>query len=455
MQTTRKRKYGDGAHAQARKKHAADTNHYDRHSTLSNDGGGTIRIKDVAMRKGLSNPVAVQMNAEQIPAVCFQQANAFFDIEIVGSSAVGYADHMIVQLTLRNPDPINAMTLGHFFQLWDKIELLPDGSNVQDTLYPEMMYLMHQLKVKDEYRSMIGDNYGLNTGTNRDPTVNRYTYTNYDSSVNGQGVIIAPGASFTYYAEIPCIFQYMDLFLPALDVNKWPRIRFYPAATNCKQTTSVSLLRPTIQQCILVIQGPQFAGGINTRLKNAYRKAPSVTSGIVCDRQIISPYTPASGRESGDIVLNSTVGKMLMLILIQRNTVVTGEELFSAGTLVNATWHEIDTFTFKRGGGAVVSYEKQPKILYDTTYFTDYFPSNLAREKAFLLYSFSTDPMSSIIHGADTGSYVMTAKEAIRITPISVPHNTFVDGVAMELLCYAFRYAEITQCKGGVELTRK
>lgn len=447
MQRRQQNKKGDGAYRNERKKNTATVRHADRHPHSSTDTGNQIRIRASGGYKSFANPVSVQLNAENIPTSCFQTVNSFFDIEIVGSDAVDYMDHLILQLQLRNPDLVNPLTLGHFFQLWDKIELLPDGSNVQDTLYPEMMYLMYMQNVTDEYRSQINGNYGANQATARPINSDPRHFTNYDSANAGAGVIIPPGGSYTYFSEIPCIMQHMDLYLPALRSNKWPRIRFYPSVGNARQTNSTSVMQPVIQQALFVVHGPQYVDSIRKQLKNAYRKAPSISAGITMERQIIN-YNPVSGVESADIVLNSCVGKYMGMYMILRDTSVFGEELFSAGTLPNATWHQMDTITFKEGGGRVVSYEKQPVVLFNTVHWANYYKSNLAREKAFIFYSFASDPCAAIYSGADTGSFMMTSKESVRVTPVSVTGNAFVNNDPMEFLVYGFRYSQATQANG-------
>lgn len=439
----------DGVHTNIRANHKINAKLHDRHNKVTTAKGKTLRVTPHSDIKKVENPVSLQQNSENIPPGCFVNVGTFFDIQLCKCD-IGYADHIIVQLQLGNPDNANPMALGSFFQLWDKIEIMPDGSTVQDTLYPEMMYLRFMEDINDEYRAQIGLNYGTNTATSRDPTTNAYSHTNYDAAVNGTGVIIPAGGSFTYYAEIPCILNHSHLFMPSLDPKRFPRIRFYPSNVNFRMKDPLNAYTtqsPVILQALFVINGPQFIPNITAGLHNIYSNVPAVSSGVVMERQIIN-YNPSSGVETADIVLNSIVGKIAALYIILRETGVTNEALFSSGTLANATWKQIESFTYKTSGGSVVSYEKQPVQLFRTTYWADHFKSGLAQEKAIMFYPFCKDFMSVIYHGCDAGSYEMTAKESIRFIPRSVIHNTFVDNAPMELLVYAQRYAEVIQESG-------
>lgn len=446
---------GEGAHANARRRHVDTAIKHDRHPSTTTVNGQTVRVKPYSNIKVPAIPVSVQQNAETIPAGCFSVPNIFFDIELVQTNLISYAEHILVQLQLQNSDltPGNDLILSHFWQLWDKIEIMPDGSTVQDTIYPEMMYLFHNLDVSDEYRAQVGLNYGQNTATSRDPTTLPSTHVNYDAARNGTGITIAPGASYTFFAEIPSILTKSQLYMPALAARQYPRIRFYPSSTNYALSTSLALTPPKILQALFVINGPSYLPSITRRLADIYSRTPAVTSGLVMDRQILD-YSPKTGVESSDIVINSLSGKMAGLFIIMRTKGVTREQLFSSGTLANATWKEITQFTFKTAGGSVVGYERQPVQLFRTTYWADHFKSGLNQEKAFLFYPFCQHLMPAIYDGCDVGSYTMTAKESMRFIPVSIPGNTFVDGDSVDLLIYALRYAQLVQGRGNVRLDR-
>lgn len=429
-----------------------------RHSLIvpADVGGQSVLSRPEQLTVDPQTCIQTQMNPENVSAACFQQDGVYWDQEIVPSSNVHYANKVTLQLELLN-DSTAAMHLGPFWQLFDKIEILPDGSDVAQTLYSDQLFFLSHLKWSDEQRAMESENYGVNRDTNRNSAVSPYDLLNYDAAGNGAGIIVAPQGRYTYFVEIPSILENCDLFLPAL--TNWPRFRFYPSFKNNQMKSSPALLLPTpaqpkILRALFVVSGPQLPDVILKQSIDLHSSIPSVSIGIMTDRQIIS-INPVSGVEGGDYVLNSTTGKIAGFIAFARPVGAIREEQFSPGTA--QTWRLIDTFTFKYSDGQTMSYEKQPFQLFRTKrWMENWCHNNLAFEKSFLWYSFCSDPMAAITDGVDTGSHIFNAKESMRFTFVSTAAggNTFVDNSPHELLIYPFRFGQVTLC-GGVLTAEK
>lgn len=418
--------------------------------------GENIFVASTALLKSYSIPVHLQMNAENIPTGCFTGNNLYFDIVLNGGNYISYADHIILQLTLTNPSATDPIILGPAEQLFDKIELLINGSNIQDTIYPEQMFFGYKQDLTDERRSQVAQNYGWQRQTNRDSSINAYRLTNYGVA-NQTGVIIPEGETFTYYMEIPCCLSCASIFLPAIGPQKGPRYRFYPSAANCKMSTDVTLTKPIIQQAMFVVAGPQFTADVQQSLTTDYLNNRTVVPCIAFDRQIIN-IQPANNKETGDLTLNSIGGQVAGLMCILRRVAdAQNEGLFSHvdGTISsNQTWKQFDFITFKEASGRVIGYEKEPAQLFRTVYWQDHFKSNLALEKMVLWYPFCSDIMACWKQGANTGSYFFEGSETFRFTPQSVTNATFTDGDSSEFLVFVYRHAVLNFQRGGFNLRK-
>lgn len=400
----------------------------------------TSLVKDYAI------PVHVQLNAENIPSGSFTATNTYFDIVLNGGNYIGYADHIILQLIVTNPSALLPITLGPAEQLFDKIELLVNGSNVQDTLYPEQLFINYKQDICDEVRAIMAPNYGWERQTDRDSSLNPYLLTNYDAALSGAGITIPASGQFTYYMEIPCCLAYANLYLPAIGAQKGPRYRFYPSSANCKMSSDVTATKPVIQQAIFVVGGPQFSSDVQDSITSEYGNQRTVVPCIAYDRQIVN-VNVFTGKETGDLTLNSITGQVAGLMGIVRSIASASKEgLFSPGGA--QTYLEFDDITFKESSGRVIGYEKEPMQLYRSTYWMDHFRSTLAQEKCILWYPFCSNIMSDIKNGSNTGSFKFEGSETIRFTPYSVTNNTFVDGVNCELLVYVYRHACLTFTDG-------
>lgn len=431
----------------ARREHSARSQMRHEHQALSDvSPGSNVWVSPTALNKDYSIPVHLQMNAENIPSGCFTGNNLYFDIVLNGGTYIGYADHVVLQLVLFNPSAINTIILGPAEQLFDKIELLINGSNVEDTIYPEQMFFGYKQDLMDECRATIAANYGWERNTDRDSTLNPYLLTNYDAAVNGTGVTMPPLSTFTYWIEIPCGLSVANMFLPAIGPQKGPRYRFYPSANNVKMSADVTNTKPSIQQAIFVVGGPQFAADIQEQITSDYNSARTVVPCIAFDRQIIN-LSISNDKETGDLTLNSITGQVAGLMCILRPVALAQNEgLFSPGGA--QTWREFDFITFKEASGRVIGYEKEPMQLYRTLYWKDHFRSNLALEKCVLWYPFCNDIMKDWNLGSNTGSYQFEGSETFRFTPLSVTNNAFVDGENCEFIVYVYRHAVLNFING-------
>lgn len=423
-----------------------------RHSEMvvnSQFPGENVWVSGSSLVKDYSNPVWTRINADSIPSACFVGQGLYFDVQLTGGNYVGYCDHIILELILIN-NAATSIAIGPVHQLFDKIELLFNGSNIADTLYPENLYLNYMMDLPDEKRSKLSYNYGWQRQTDRDSTLDPYLLRNYDAEANGAGIIIpANGGQRTIYAEIPCHLAYMHLYLPVLQRESGPRFRFYPSPNNCLMTTTLGTAtdKPQIQQAQFIIIGPQFAPMVAENIYENHMSFPVITPGIGHDRQIIS-YTPVDGDESGDQNFTATTGQIAGFFMIVRPVAVSNENLFSPGGA--QTWREFDEVTFRDGAGRSVGFEKEPMQVYRSFVWNDHFASNLALEKCLLWWPFCKSLMSDILYGSNTGSYDFSGRETIRFTPYSVTNNSFLVNTPHEILVFAYRHSMARLDKGVV-----
>lgn len=440
----------DGPLANARfKASAAQTMRHDALVQSSTNPGENLWVPSTALQKSYANPTMTRINSDQIPSSAFTGTGVFFDCVLNGAEYVTYCDHIILELILLNTDATLPIVIGPFHQLFDKIEILFNNGTVQDTLYPENLYLNYFSDLSDEKRSIMARNYGWNRQTDRDSTLRANELTNYDAETNGTGIVIPPSESRTLYCEIPCHLKYMNVYLPSLKKDGGPRIRLYPSRDNCMFSTSIaptySNTPPTIQQAQLVLLGPQLSPAVQKSITANYAANPVVTPGIGHDRQTTS-IALTNGVESAEIPLTSTIGQVAAFYMIISETGVYQQNVFSPAA--NQTWREFDRITFNDGSGRAWGYAQEPMQLYNTYVWSNHFCSNLALEKFFLFFPFCKSITDDIMHGANTGSYRFTSKETIRFFPQSVTGNTFVDGTSHTVTFYILRHAMSRQVGG-------
>lgn len=419
-----------------------------RHSNIvSTDTGVDILSRDAQLFTEAAYQLQTQMNPETLTSALFSQSGVYYDNEVTPSLSIHYISLLTVQMEIQNRSAVD-MHLGPWWQAIERIEGLFDGSDIQSTLYSEQFYIFQQIMWNDEMRANEAINYLCNRDTNRDSGVSAHLLHNYDAWNHGAGYIIPPGGSVTYFCEIPDITRYADIFLPVL--SNWPRWRIYPAFPDAQMTTSPALLLPTpvypyLSRALFVVSGQQLPDTAVKQALRMHQQYPSVSCGVMSDRQIITaPLSP--NNETGDIVLNSIVGKNIGMFMFWRFPNLQNEAKFSPGSA--PTWKEILNFTFKSGDGQVMSYEKQPFQLFRTKYWGRHFISNLALEKSILYYPFCQDTVKTITQGTDTGFYSFTSKESMRFTCIDVVGNAIAPGLNHELLVYTLRQAELTMNRG-------
>ena len=380
--------------------------------------------------------------------------NQYMDFRIMPSSNIHYVDELTFVFTVTNNLPTpplggnNDMYLGPWYQMFDRIELLADGTSTQDQIYPLQAFLMTSVTRKDEERAMAAENEGINRDTSRNSAIDRYLLTNYDAYNHGNGIVLAPGDSHIYRFKCGTLLDYADLFLPNL--TTWPTIRFYFGGKNFEMSTSPVLADltkyPTLTNAELLLSGT-FLGSPQqlAAYKDYYNSFPSVSCGLMYDRQTLQPYTAVTGQESTDLILTGMSGKMAGLFVVMKPPNLSNEAQFSPGNA--QTFVHLDKVTFKQQDGTVQSFEKQDVDWFRSILFAKQWPSCVALEKCILWYPFCSDPMSLIHYGADTGSYQMTTRESFRFTPLTVTNNA-VPGTPVVIEVFGVRYGQLIYCKG-------
>lgn len=423
----------------------------DRHGALvKGSNGADFRTRTSQLFSNVANQIQTQQPPENVPQNGFQSQGIYMDVDISPSNQIHYLNDFWLRLTISNPDPALTMIINQQSLLFDRIEFLPNGGDVQDTWYDLHQYLMSILPMNDERRAMEAANMGINRDTDRDSTVSPYTFTNYDNWNHGAGISLLPGEQYTFNIKTECMYKWADIFLPSL--TSWPRIRYWFSQNNCQFSTSPTLgagVYPQILNAMLVISGERLTGPQASAIKSRMAM-PTISYGITMDRQILSQFTPTSNVETSDIILNSFSGEQIGFFLIFRKTNQQGQQLLSPGG--GQTWAYLDNFTFKRSDGTVESYERQPTDYFYSTRFAEQWPANLALEKAVLWYNFCSDPLAAIRQGVNTGSYEFTNKEVIRFTPKSVASNLLVG--AYEPIIIGLRYSQLIQQNGVLNIDK-
>jgi hypothetical protein len=377
--------------------------------------------------------------------------NAFMDFRIMPSNNIHYADNLTFVLQVTNPQPPGGdfMLLGPWYQMFDRIEILPDGTSTADQIYPLQAFLMTAMTRTDEQRAMAASNEGINRDTNRNSLLNTYQLVNYDAAFQGLGIRLNPGENYTYRFQVGSILDFADMFLPC--IQTFPTIRFYFGGRNFQMSTSPTLATdyPRLANAELLVSGTFLTDpGQVSAYKDYYTSYPSISNGIMYDRQTLPPFTPTSNVETADNLLTGLSGKMAGFFLVLKEQNLGNEFQFSPGNTGNQSFKHLDKFTFKQMDGTVQSFEKQDVDWFRTIMASKQWPSCVSLEKCILWYPFCTDPMALYHQGADTGSYQFTTRESFRAIPLTVPFNALTPATQYSFEAFGVRYGQMISHKG-------
>jgi hypothetical protein len=395
--------------------------------------------------------VQTKLTADALVGNAWAPTNSqYMDFRLMPSQNIHYVDDMDFVFTVKNNQPSPAgldMLLGPWYQMFDRIELLADGTSTADQLYPLQLFLIDQCTRKDEERAMAAENEGINRDTRRDSNTNSYLLTNYDAYNHGTGILLHPQEQHTYRFRVGSLLDYADLFLPCLET--WPCIRFYFGGNNFQMALSATLTHdyPVLVNAELLLSGT-YLGDANqlAAYKDYYSNYMSISNGVMYDRQIVTPFPINSGAETADIVLTGLSGKVAGIFALMKNPTLSNQAQFSPGGA--QTFTHLDKVTFKQQDGTVQSFERQDVDWFRSIMWAKQWPSCIALEKCILWYPFCSDPMGLLHYGTDSGSYEMTTREIFKFTPLAVTDNTFANGDTKTVEFFAVRYGQLIYHKG-------
>jgi hypothetical protein len=385
----------------------------------------------------------------QLPNAWATTNSQYMDFRIMPSQNIHYVDDIDFIFTVKNNQAVGGsnMLLGPWYQMFDRVELLADGTSTADQLYPIQLFLIDQCARRDEERAMAAFNEAINRDTNRDSGTDSYDLTNYDAYNHGTGYLLAPQEQHTYRFKVGTLLDFADLFLPTLET--WPCIRFYFGGKNFQMSGSPTLLTdfPILANAELLLSGTYLGDPSQLEAyKNYYRDYMSISNGIMYDRQIVTPFPINNNSETADIVLTGLSGKVAGIFALMKNQNLTNQAQFSPGGA--QTYTHLDKVTFKQQDGTVQSFERQDVDWFRSIMWAKQWPSCLALEKCILWYPFCSDPMGLLHFGTDSGSYEMTTREIFKFTPLSVANNTFTDGDVKTVEFFAVRYGQLIYHRG-------
>lgn len=394
--------------------------------------------------------VQTKLTADAQVANAWAPTNSqYMDFRLMPSQNIHYVDEMDFVFTVKNPEAVGGddMYLGPWYQMFDRVELLADGTSTADQAYAVQLFLINQCARKDEERAMAAENEGINRDAVRTSGTNPYLLTNYDAYNHGAGIVLGPQEQHVYRFKVGTLLDYADLFLPCLET--WPCIRFYFGGKNFQMSTSPTLNTnyPLLVNAELLLSGT-YLGDPNQlqAYKDYYSNYMSISNGVMYDKQVVTPFPINNNAETSDIVLTGLSGKVAGLFIMMRNSSLSNEAQFSPGGA--QTFTHLDKITFKQQDGTVQSFERQDVDWFRSVMWAKQWPSCINLEKGFCWYPFLSDPMGLLHYGTDSGSYEMSTREIIKLTPKSVTNNTFTDGDVKTVEVFAVRYGQLIYHRG-------
>ena len=427
---------------------ASKHHRHDRHKHHVNAEGTPIRSGSSGLYRALERPNEVQFGADQLPSNAFAATGSFFDIQITGAG-VDYLDQTILQYGIFNPAP-GSMRLVPSPWHFDRIELMYNGSQVDDTIYPEQAYLdqIVHFGIAEKYGYLKDMNFRVNFNTTA--LANRFQKDDYDHpSLGDFNEVWGPSETKTLFYPIFWSATQTNIFLPAKKVN--PRFRFYTAVNPQTNTSGALATNPVLSQVQMIIHGPVFSPSVRQNLHKQYSTSgkDSISRTFSHERQIIDVVLN-SGIESADQSLTALNGQFINMFYFTRLTTALREELYSAGGAPTPTWFGMSDVTLLDSSGNPVGYNREPWQWHNGKRWYDQFPECFVNlEKCIASWNFAKDPLLSVMTGANTGGLYLDGNFVFRFTPLSLPNNTIPAGTNAQLIMVCWRYAQLTQTKMG------
>lgn len=384
---------------------------------------------------------------------------------------VGAICHLLkyssLELTIQNPDLVNAMSLSDPSVWWSRIEQLSNGANVDYVQYPITMWIDKFQNVSDADRSKYpyGDVYNPYVNRNDTSVQVNYQFQNYDTTDTFQ---IAPGGTLVVYPRYRTAMEDGKLFFPCL--SEEPRIRFY-SGNNIQTTTSAAAATsPNLISANTFLCGINFADDVKKGLMQKYGSRNSVTRTIIRERQTFTIQC-TSDQEATDSLLTALTGTYAWLDIILSKANPVQNQIYSdwrardynTGTGVNITgtfWKKLVDVTLLDSNQNPYNFVKMPTKYLQQKMWGRHWESAIPFEKEIISIPFSIDCKQTREHGKALGQQYMDGNWILRFTPQSVNvsatttdpghrANMVTPNMVVELIVIGARCATFTQLKNG------
>lgn len=427
---------------------------------------GSVRTRPQDLINRMARQNWVQFGAEQVPAGAFQQNNVYADLRITGAG-VDIVNGGITQLivTATAPNPPNQLELlsGHF--LHERWEMLPDGANTDDTIYPEQIFIRTYTPAGDEEAALKGTVQYVAAGQPTFDSTNvlfvqpeSFDHTldpNFPFDIT-RALALPHNSSRTYYFDLPIAIFNSHIFLPA--VKQYMRIRQYFRQTpfvSGNPVTAGNFL--TLSQNQLFLYGEVFSPTIRSKMMSAYSGRAFISRCLTHERQIFNVPNVVPDATSGDFSLTSYNGTFANLQLFLRASGATNENLYQ--------WYPLNSITFENSSGNPVTINDNPGDFirlvisarnYKSRFTLAYLPAaNLvgASEYRKNLYEFPFSQNSEMtLRGvANTGFYPFSGNDTLRIKPGDSP----LTGSPADLYTIAYRHSDFRVSAQGTASVQK
>ena len=438
------------------------------------------------------------------PTRPFQVADASCDYDVLTSGIHTLQDVFYVMEITNDDATLSARMPPCPAFLFSYIDEKPDGSNMQNRMYPvEMMLDLFQYTPIEQVKA-IAMVLGMREGFEPNvavgaPNAGAPPYENippitYDEPGAATGAAIdlgpshraiAPGTTETFVLPMPGAIGRSNIFVAGLKTAPRYTLYFQDAPlSNCpivgcdaiNSAVGGGIPQISLSNHYMIMKGVVYTPAVYRRIKTAVEAGLPAVRTTTWQRQIISVPNPVGGTESADLQLTGLSGKCAELNIVHRfantdadtrhNAWSSGWGCQSPGSLVTTypAWQPVDSQQLNNPDGTPYNFHKEEQFVQ---YLKGWDPERASpkgvfdRNKNYIKYTFSENIEGTVRRGEDHGclnfgvsgkvySYRFTPSTSIQAvyTSESEPYPP------LALDFYARMISELVTRDGNLDLVR-
>lgn len=418
--------------------------------------GSSVLIQPNA-HKMVCYRVFQNQTVQNFPVKFCQTPDSYFDAQLNGSPVDALLGaYLHFQVTNSNSGvgatSVTPMLACAFF---DRIEVQPNGSQTDDTIYTEQLYWDYiRWLENDSERTSRGLSVGMETKAPVSLSGVVTTQTMWDED----GTVILPGASREYLFPLVNFMTQSSIILTVKGVD--PRFRVFGRVNPITSYNAVGDLAGTplvFGQMEMILDGIKFQPAIRDKITAHYQKRSAFTRILFHERFQYSIASIATNVYLGDIQLTPFAGEYSSILWYVNRNDADRERLYY-GSRVNVTPATLNPLpvgkiTWNTSSGRPVYYNDHSAFLHTNVFgsttenntsifqYKPYYPTNFCLKR------------ESLRSGRNTGGLAMDSAMVFKFQLL--PGFTVGATTGVQLNMLGLRYGVLEQTSDGAYIATK